>query len=78
MFRAPEKHKLLTALKKFPGIHSAYPFGDSIHVTFRGDKYDEGVTPYLSLNGIVNPKVEEGKAGIEDRFLELMEKGITA
>jgi ABC-2 type transport system ATP-binding protein len=74
MFRAPEKHKLLTALKKFPGIHSAYPFGDSIHVTFKDDTYDEGLDQYLKINGISNATSEEAKAGIEDRFLELMEK----
>jgi ABC-2 type transport system ATP-binding protein len=78
MFRAPEKHKLLTTIKKFPGTYSAYPFGDSIHVTFRGDAFDEGLNPFLIANGISNATYEEARAGIEDRFLELMENGTAA
>ena len=74
LIRAPEKYKLLTALKKFPGIHSAYPFGDSMHVTFTDSFYDEGLDKYLKINGVDNAIIEEASAGIEDRFLELMEK----
>ena len=74
LFRAPEKHKLLTTLKKFPGIHSAYPFGDSIHVTFSGNEYNKTLDSYLRDHGLENVIIEESGAGIEDRFLELMEK----
>jgi ABC-2 type transport system ATP-binding protein len=72
--RAPEKHKLLKALKKFPEIHSAWPFGDSIHVTFSGNENKEGLISYLGINGIDGVKIAVAEAGIEDRFLELMEK----
>jgi ABC-type multidrug transport system ATPase subunit len=72
--KAPEKHKLLVALKKSPGIHSAYPFGDSIHVTLINNENTEGLSRYLIDNGINGARIEESDAGIEDRFLELMEK----
>jgi len=72
--KAPEKYKMLIALKKYPGILSAYPFGDSMHVTFDGDNYNEGLITYLKDHGVGNVKIEESTAGIEDRFLELMEK----
>jgi hypothetical protein len=67
---------MLVALKKYPGILSAYPFGDSMHVTFDGDEYDEGLIAYLKDNGIEKVVIEESQAGIEDRFLKLMEKDI--
>jgi ABC-2 type transport system ATP-binding protein len=74
-FRSPEKHKLLTALKNFKGIRSVYPFGDSIHVTFSEDEYNESLYRHLREYGLEDVKIEVADAGIEDRFLELMEKG---
>jgi ABC-type multidrug transport system ATPase subunit len=73
--RAPEKYKLLMALKNYEGINSAYPFGDSIHVTFKADKKIEELTSFLRNKGVEDVNTEETEAGIEDRFLELMEKG---
>jgi len=77
-FRSPEKHKLLTALKNFKGISSVYPFGDSIHVTFADNEYNDSLFMHLREYGLENVKIEVADAGIEDRFLELMEKGMTA
>jgi ABC-2 type transport system ATP-binding protein len=71
--KAPEKFKLIHALKSYPNTHSAYPFGDSVHVTFRNDEFDHSLLDYLSRTGISNVVISETKAGIEDRFLELME-----
>jgi ABC-2 type transport system ATP-binding protein len=72
--KAPEKYKLIIALRNYPGTISAYPFGDSVHVTFTNDKYDKAIYEYLSKLGINNASITETEAGIEDRFLELMEK----
>ena len=74
--KAPEKYRLINALREFPGIITAYPFGDSVHVTFTGDKYDNTLFEYLANLGIKDVVLTETEAGIEDRFLELMEKGI--
>lgn len=70
---APEKYKLIKALRNYPGISTAYPFGDSVHVTFRENDLDKAITDYLTRMGIMDVTITETRAGIEDRFLELME-----
>jgi ABC-2 type transport system ATP-binding protein len=71
--RATDKYHLILALRKYPETNTAYPFGDSVHVTFRNDSDHESLKSFLKLEGIENVIIEESKAGIEDRFLELME-----
>jgi ABC-2 type transport system ATP-binding protein len=73
--KAPEKYKLIDALRKYPETVTAYPFGDSVHVTFKDDRFDGSIYEYLISMGIKNVQISETAAGIEDRFLELMEKG---
>jgi ABC-type multidrug transport system ATPase subunit len=70
--RAPEKYRLINALREYPGILSAYPFGDSVHITFRNDIFDDSLYEHLKKAGIENATISESEAGIEDRFLELM------
>lgn len=72
--KAPEKYQLITALREFPLVHTAFPFGDSVHVTFRDDVYDDSLIGFLKTKGITEVAITETRAGIEDRFLELMEK----
>jgi len=72
--KAPEKYKLINALRSYPGIITAYPFGDSVHVTFKSNEFDNSLYEYLNRMGISNIVINETRAGIEDRFLELMEK----
>lgn len=70
--KATDKYHLLIALRNFPGVLTAYPFGDSVHVTFRNDDSDPSVSGYLKGLGITDAIICETRAGIEDRFLELM------
>lgn len=70
--KATDKYHLLIALRNYPGVLTAYPFGDSVHVTFRNDDSDPSVSEYLTGMGIGDATICETKAGIEDRFLELM------
>lgn len=70
--RAADKYHLLLAIRKYPGINTAFPFGDSIHVTFKSNMYDESLLSFLGSEGIEDVFIEESGAGIEDRFLELM------
>lgn len=72
--KAPEKYRLINALRQFPATITAYPFGDSVHVTFSGDRIDPGLYDHLISNGVTNANIGETEAGIEDRFLELMNK----
>jgi len=71
--KAPEKHKLVVALREYRETLSAYAFGDSIHVTFRDDAPGEALEGYLRNAGVIGVTVSETPPGIEDRFLELME-----
>jgi len=72
--KANEKYRLLIALRQFPEIITAWPFGDSVHVTFRNDRIESSLYDYLGKHGITKLVINETEAGIEDRFLELMEK----
>jgi ABC-2 type transport system ATP-binding protein len=69
-----EKYKLIQTLRKSTEVLTAYPFGDSIHVTLADKGSEKSLTEYLLKEGISDAKVELAVAGIEDRFLELMEK----
>ncbi len=70
--KAPEKYRLINALREYPETITAYPFGDSVHATFSDDKYDKNIYEYLDKLGITDVVITETDAGIEDRFLELM------
>ncbi len=74
MVTAGEKYRLINALRKYHNTISAYFFGDSVHVTFKNDSYDDSLYDHLTSEGVENAEIIETKAGIEDRFLELMEK----
>jgi ABC-type multidrug transport system ATPase subunit len=76
MFRiqASDKYRLIIALRKHPGINTAFPFGDSVHVTFKNDVFDDSIYKFLESESIEHIIIEESGAGIEDRFLELMQK----
>ena len=72
--KAQEKYQLITALREYPLVNTAYPFGDSVHVTFRDDVYDSTLIGFLEAKGVTGVIIAETRVGIEDRFLELMEK----
>jgi ABC-type multidrug transport system ATPase subunit len=75
MFRvkASNKYRLILALRKLQGINTAFPFGDSVHVTFKDNVFDNSIYKFLESEGIEQVFIEEAGAGIEDRFLELMQ-----
>jgi len=75
MIKASEKYKLIIALRRYHSTMTAYAFGDSVHATFSDDFIDDSLFRFLSGEGLSNVTVVETQAGIEDRFLELMEKG---
>lgn len=71
--RSGSRYKLLQTLRSWPETCSAYPFGDSVHVTTVADVQRDDLKIYLEGKGTEGFTVEESPAGIEDRFLELME-----
>jgi ABC-type multidrug transport system ATPase subunit len=72
--KASEKYKLITALRNYPAADTVNPFGDSVHVTFTSDNPGDSIFEYLGRMGISDVTIHETRAGIEDRFLELMDK----
>ncbi|MBE3140519.1 MAG: ABC transporter ATP-binding protein, partial [Thermoplasmata archaeon] len=74
--KSVEKYKIINTLRKYPMTLTAYPFGDSVHVTFINDIVDNTLFDYLIKEGISDAVVQEAEAGIEDRFLELMNKTV--
>jgi ABC-2 type transport system ATP-binding protein len=76
--KAADKFRLITSLRKYPETITAWPFGDSVHLTLNRDKIDDSLSIFLKNEGITKSVIEEAAAGIEDRFLELMEKGAKA
>ncbi len=71
---ATEKLSLLNALRRFPATKTAYPFGDSVHVTFNHSSGDAGLNSFMEAAGITGFAIRRINPGIEDRFLELMSK----
>lgn len=62
-------------LKEMNGVDSVFSFGDVIHVTFSNSDIDERIVKeYLSGKGQHDVSVEGILAGIEDVFMELMQK----
>jgi ABC-2 type transport system ATP-binding protein len=66
---------LLGRLRHFEGVHSAYLFGDSIHLTTWNELVNEAQILGF-INQTISGKVEISRieASIEDCFMELMEK----
>jgi ABC-2 type transport system ATP-binding protein len=69
-----DKHNLIKTLRKYPKTITAWPFGDSIHLTVIDNQIDDSLLSFLKEDGITSPVIEEVTASIEDRFLELMNK----
>src|SRR5664280_2487283 len=76
--RSTEKYKLFKTLRKNQEVLSVFPFGDSMHVTLKNDSSEKSVLDYLMREGLTDAVIHEADAGIEDRFLELMENGLKA
>jgi ABC-2 type transport system ATP-binding protein len=73
--KASEKYRLLVALRQYKSVLTAFPFGDSVHITITEESIDKALYDHLKKANVTNVTIEETTAGIEDRFLELMEKG---
>jgi ABC-type multidrug transport system ATPase subunit len=74
MVKAAEKYRLITTLRKNREVLTAYPFGDSIHVTLADEYSEKSLSENLFSEGFNDAVINETTASIEDRFLELMEK----
>lgn len=66
-------YNLLGELRKYPGAHSVYAFGQSAHLAFReGDIEKNTLSEFLKKNKHESVAVTPIEATIEDCFMELM------
>lgn len=67
--KSGHRHQLLRALDAMDGIHSAWPFGETVHVALKeGVGMDDIRT---SLSSLADLSIERIEPGIEDVFMEL-------
>lgn len=73
--RGKGMYALLTTVRAFPGLRSAFPFGDSIHISFdssaAADDLPRKLESWLRDRGHTDAQVGDIDAGIEDCFLRL-------
>jgi ABC-type multidrug transport system ATPase subunit len=69
---AKERLTLLQALRSYPKTISAYPFGDSVHVTFSQTSPGDELKQFIAKAGITEFSLLKIAPSIEDRFLELI------
>ena len=74
--RASRRVALLAALREYPELGSAFPFGETVHVSDRRPvpvgEARAAIEAHLSGAGIADASVTPIEAGIEDLFIELM------
>lgn len=74
--RASRRAALLAALRAYPALGSAFPFGETVHVSDRRDvpasEARAAIAAHLVAQGIDDATVTPIDAGIEDLFIELM------
>jgi len=71
--KAEDKYELLQDLRAFKGTEAAYPFGEYMHVVLNESYSIKGLEGYLKDKKHVNLELSLTNAGIEDRFIQLMD-----
>lgn len=74
---ASNRYMLIQALKTHPDINSVNAFGDSVHINYLNNKPDMNLNKYLENKGLDKINIKKIEPGIEDVFLNLMEKNGT-
>lgn len=73
--KSKNRFRLIQALKQFEHTKSVHPFGESIHYADQRENPDmEEIKHYLQKRGIEDVAIRKIEPGIEDTFMELMEK----
>lgn len=70
----PEKYRLLLALRSAPFTLSSFPFGENMHITLAPVSKPSDVLNFLHERGLDGSVINEITPGVEDTFLELMQK----
>ena len=67
-------YALLLALRSEPATESSYTFGESIHITINPGASPAEIEKSLRSKGLEGVTISEITPGVEDTFLELMQK----
>lgn len=67
--KSTHRHELLLALEGISGIHSAWPFGESVHVALKEGVGVDDIR--ASLTSVADLTIRAIEPGIEDVFMEL-------
>lgn len=73
--KSKSRFRLIQALKQFEHTKSVHPFGESVHYADQRESPDiDEIKNYLQDRGIEDVSIQRITSGIEDTFMELMEK----
>lgn len=73
--KSKSRFRLIQALKQFEYTKSVHPFGESVHYADQRESPDiDEIKNYLQDRGIEDVSIQRITSGIEDTFMELMEK----
>lgn len=70
--RSDEMHQLLTDLRQYPEVSTAFSFGENYHITVGKQLTTQRMMAYLNVKGHHNVSVSPVSATIEDCFMSLM------
>jgi ABC-type multidrug transport system ATPase subunit len=70
--RAANTLRLIEDLRAYPLTHSAFPFGDSVHLVLKDEEGDAALLEYLTAKGHERLDIQPIAPNIEDCFMELM------
>lgn len=70
--RAANTLRLIEDLRAYPLTHTAFPFGDSVHLVLKDEEGDAALLEYLTEKGHERLDIQPIAPNIEDCFMELM------
>lgn len=70
--RANDMYRLIRDLRAFESAHSAFLFGEYVHLALRNPIWPEAVHAFLAGKGHTGIEIKPAQATIEDAFMELM------
>lgn len=70
--RTDNMYRLINDLRQFESTHSAYPFGDYVHLALDSPIWPEAVYAFLVAREHTGIEIKAATVTIEDSFMELM------
>jgi ABC-type multidrug transport system ATPase subunit len=70
--RSDKMYQLIEDLRQMEQTHSAFPFGEYVHLASKESISMEEVRQYLVQKGHHQPEIKEAEPNIEDCFMDLM------